>query len=200
METNNETKIDYDGESRYLPSRSVSIRGKDFYERLQDHNRDVWWAYREDATISKDVDNDFKKYLLIAFTSQVGLTSLQTHLALKRFMKLDLRRGTGRAEENALLICAIIANKTAERHGGEKLYHPQRSDNDRAFDSLETNLMNRFPRVTSSSLTKIYNKLTQGNPPIRPAAEWKDFVHREAEVQVHPNHVDGTFEPDLTDV
>jgi len=181
------------------PSQSYTIKNKNLYERFRSHNRDTWWWYRDDSTISKGTIADYKTYLIFAFSGEVGLNSLQKHRAFSRFMQLDLKRGTGRTEVNALVICALVANNDSERYSSdsEKVYHPQRSadNNDKEFHRLEKALKNRFPTVTKSSLTKVYNKLSQGNPPTRQPSEWKGQVKRESEIPRNPSVAPEQYDP-----
>lgn len=169
MEMGNETRIGYDPIVPSPPSESYVISGKDLYERLRSHNRDTWWRYRVDVDVSKSADIEFKRHLIKAFAFELELNEIQRERAYRRFMQLDLPRSTGRIETNAFLICSIGVNNDADEYDSEKLYHPQRSseNNDDSFQRLEDALTDRFPRITKSSLTKVYNKLQQGSQPIR---------------------------------
>lgn len=199
MEMGNETQIDYSEKRHFPPSESVVVCGKNIFERFRAHGRDTWWKYREDSTISKDVIADFKTYLIFAFSGEVGLNSLQRHRAFSQFMELDLKRGTGRTEVNAFIICALVANNDSEKYSSnsEKVYHPQRSadNNDKEFRRLEEALKSRFPTVTKSSLTKVYNKLSQGNPPTRQPSKWEGQVKRESEIPQNPSVAPEQYDP-----
>ena len=201
MEMGNRTEIGYDADGVSPPSQSHSIGGKSFYERLDSHNRDAWWEYRTDSTTSKNVDDGFKSYLLLAFSHEVGLNSFQSQIALRRFMRLDLKRGTGRSESNAFLICSLVANEAAERYGEDKVYHPQRSsdNNDAEFQGLEQSLIERFSAVTNSSLTKLYNKLSQGSPPTRCPSKWKGVVKHNSDVARNSSFVAQQYDPRTED-
>jgi len=89
-----------------------------------------------------------------------------------------------------LLLCGLVANESAERFDCDKLYHPQRPPerNDKGFQRLADTLVSRFKKINISQLTKVYNKLTQGDPPTRSTSEWKEFVARESFVQQVPSH------------
>ncbi|TKX86470.1 hypothetical protein EXE43_08230 [Halorubrum sp. SS5] len=197
MKMGNRTAIDYDEKKHSLPSESVVLCGQDLYERLRSHNRDNWWQYREDSTISNDLIEDFKTHLIFAFSNELGLNSLQKQRAFSRFMKLDLRRGTGRTEVNAFMICALVANEDTKAYGSDKLYHPQRSDqnNDKEFQRLEEALKDRFSAITESLLTKVYNKLGQGDPPTRHRSQWKGKVKRECKIPNNPSVVTDQYDP-----
>jgi len=181
------------------PSQSYTFKNKNLYERFRSHNRDTWWQYRDDSTISKGAIADYKTYLIFAFSGEVGLNSLQRHRAFSRLMELDLKRGTGRTEMNALVICALVANNDSERYSSdsEKVYHPQRSpdNNDKEFQRLEKALRSRFPTVTKSSLTKVYNKLSQGNPPTRQPSKWEGQVKRESKIPRNPSAAPEQYDP-----
>ena len=196
MEMSNDHLIGYN-KNHSPPESSYKKFGKDLYERLQSHNRDTLWKYREDSAISQSADSEFKTYLLLAFASEVGLNSFQKQCALKQFMQLDLRQGTGRAEINALAICSLVANRDAERYGSEKIYHPQRSseNNDEAFQRLEDMLTDRFAKITKSTITKVYNKLSQGNPPTRHPSKWKGKVKRESCIPQNPSFASEQYDP-----
>lgn len=197
LEMGNETEICYDEEKHSPPSESVVFCDKNLYERLRAHNRDTWWQYREDSTISKDIIADFKEYLIFAFSSEVGLNSLQKQRAFSRFMELDLKRGTGRTEVNAFVVCCLVANKDAEQYGSEKIYHPQRlpENNDKEFQRLEEALKSRFRTVTESTLTKVYNKISQGNPPTRQPSKWRGKVRRKSVVPYNLSDVTDQYDP-----
>jgi hypothetical protein len=199
MEMGNETKIGYNEKKHFPPSESVVVCGKNIFERFRAHGRDTWWQYRDDSTISKDVIADYKTYLIYAFSGEVGLNSLQRHRAFRQFMELDLKRGTGRTVVNAFIICALVANDDSEKYGldSEKVYHPQRSDdnNDKGFRRLEKAMRHRFPTVTKSFLTKVYNKLSQGNPPTRQQSKWKEQVKRESDIPQNPSFASEQYEP-----
>ena len=192
MQRGNETVIGFPGgecdEIYDIPKCSYAISGKNKLERLRDNNRDVWWKYREDTNISKNADSEFKMHMLVAFACELGLNSYQRQRALRRFMKLDLRRGTGRGATNAFIICSLVANKEAEKHDSEKIYHPQRSSdsNDDSFERLQNALMERFPKITTSGLTKLYNKHSQGNPPTRHKSKWETAVKQESSIPQRP--------------
>ncbi|RLM90556.1 hypothetical protein D3D01_16770 [Haloarcula sp. Atlit-7R] len=197
MEMGNRTELAYDAPGVSLPSMSHSINGKSLYHRLDSHNRDNWWQHREDSTVSKSADDEFKRYFMFAFGCELGLNNLQNIRAFRQLMRLDLRRGTGRTELNGFIICSLVANKDAEKYGSEKVYHPQRSaeNNDDAFQRLEDALTGRFPRITKSKLTKVYNKLSQGNPPTRSRSKWKRVVEQESKTTDSSSAKPASYDP-----
>lgn len=196
LEMGNRTELDHEKEDVKPPSNSDWINGKTFWERLDSHNRDNQWQYRSDIDTWKSVDTDYKIHLIAAFVSELGLNSLQKQRAFRRFMRLDIPRATGRTETNAFLICALTVNSDTNYYGSEKVYHPQRppENNDVHFQHLENDLRRRFGDITRSGLTKIYNKLSQGNPPTRHPAEWKGFVKRNSFVEQAPSAAPDHFE------
>jgi hypothetical protein len=196
MEMGNETLIGTSDIKETPPSQSYIFKGKNLYERFRSHNRDTWYWHREDSTISSDVIGDYKKHLIFAFADEVKLNSYQKQRAFSRFLELDLRRGTGRTERNAFIICSLIANGDAEQHGNDKLYHPQRAakNNNDQFERLEKSLISRFPKVTKSSLTKVYNKHKQGSVPTRQPSKWEAKVKRESNIPYSPSAVSDHYE------
>lgn len=191
MEMGNKTLIGTSDIEETPPSQSYIFKGKNLYERFRSHNRDTWWPYRDDSTISSDVIGEYKKHLIFAFSDEVRLNSYQKQRAFSRLLELDLPQGTGRTEQNAFIICSLIANADAEQYGNDKLYHPQRAakNNNDQFERLEKSLISRFPKVTKSSLTKIYNKHKQGNVPTRQPSKWKGKVRRESKIPYNPSAV-----------
>lgn len=196
MEMGNGTLIGWGNIEETPPTHSYTIRNKNLYQRFRSHNRDTWWCYRDDSTISSDVIEDYKKHLIFAFADEVRLNSYQKQRAFSRFLELDLRRGTGRAERNAFIICSLIANDDAEQYGNDKLYHPQRAakNNNDQFERLEKSLISRFPKVTKSSLTKVYNKHKQGSVPTRQPSKWEAKVKRESNIPYNPSAVSDHYE------
>lgn len=197
MEMGNRTELGYEKSEVVPPSESAAVDGKSLYARLDSHNRDNWWKYRKDSAVSKSADNGFKIGLIFAFASELGLNSFQKQRTLRRLFQLDLRRGTGGTEVNGFLLCALVANEDAKRYDSEKLYHPQRSPdkNDDSFQKLEDALRDRFPRVTKSALTKVFNKLSQGSPPTRAPERWKRIVKRNSEIPQNPSFVTEVHHP-----
>lgn len=197
MEMGNETMIG-DGQIKEAPPLvSYVIDNMNLYERFRSHNRDTWWKHRTDSSIPKDVDGDSRKQIILSYSYELGLNQLQSRRAFRRLIKLNLRKGTGRRELNAFIICSLVANEDAERYGSEKLYHPQRSQekNDGEFQRLEDALKERFSRVTKSSLTKVYNILTQGDPPTKDENQVEVLVRRESKGQYHPSYSSPNYDP-----
>jgi len=191
MEMGNRTEIGHDDPNVGPPEGSYVKNGQLFWERLDSHNRDTWWKYRTDSEMSQSLDEDFKCSLLLAFASELGMTSFQTHRAFRQFMRLDLPRATGRTELNSFLICSIVINQEAKKFDSNKVYHPQQpaESKDPSFQRLEEALVDRFARVTESSLTSVYNKLSQGDPPTRDPSAWKQKVKQHSLLPNNPSFV-----------
>lgn len=179
MRIGNRTDLDLDSDDVSQPTNSVVICKKNFYERLDSHNRDTWWEYRADAETWRNLDNPFKQHVIDAFGLQLGMNSYQKQQAFTWLMKLDLPRMGVNSELIAFVICAIVTNKSAESYGDDNIYHPQRAprNNDPHFQQLEDVLIRRFSRITKSAITSVYNKLTNGDPPTRPPSDWRIFVN-----------------------
>lgn len=180
------------------PTGSVAIKGKSHFERLDLHNRDCWWRFRSDANTSKAVDNAYKKTLVAAFAGQLELNNYQRQQVLTRFMSLDLPKTGLPAPLYAFIVCALVMNKTAEAYGDEKVYHPQRAaqNNDAHFQCLEDSMRRAHPRITKKILYSVYNKLSQGDPPIRDNKEWRPVVRQDPFVPLCPSYISGQFNLD----
>lgn len=198
MEMGNDHQIGYERKIHQPPENSVTISGKNLYERLRSHNRDTWWQYRVDSSIAKGADKDFKIYLIKAFGEELGLNPLLRQRAFRKYMKMDIPKATGRTQTNAFLVCVIVANEEARTFGGDKVYHPQRSaeNNDKRFQKLADDLCRNFSEVTTESLTKIYNKYTQGSPPTRHPSEWKQVVKRHSIMSQNPSYASEDINPE----
>jgi hypothetical protein len=196
MEMGNRTEVHHEKPGVRSPKGSYSKKGKSLYKRLDMHNRDTWWEYRRDNEMSSNVDADFKSSMLLAYASELGLHLLQKHKALKRFMQLDLPRATGRTELNGFVICVLVVNEDAEEFGSEKIYHPQRSPekNDTQFQQFADALIDTFGKVTESTITRVLNKLSQGNPPTRNKKEWGGTVKRNSDAP-RPSYAYDHYDP-----
>ncbi|MEA1931942.1 MAG: hypothetical protein U9O06_10385 [Euryarchaeota archaeon] len=177
------------------PSVSGPIEKKSYFKRLDLHNRDCWWRWRSDVNISNAVDNAYKKTLVAAFCGQLELNNYQNQLVFAKFMSLDLPKMGLPAPLYAFVVCALIMNKAAEAYDEENVYHPQRAaeNNDAHFQRLEESLVSAYPRITKKILTRVYNKLSQGNPPIRDDEEWSTFVRQDPFVSLYPSYASGRF-------
>lgn len=180
------------------PTGSVTIKGISHFERLDLHNRDCWWRFRSDVNTSKAVDNAYKKTLVAAFSGQLELNNYQCQQVFMRFMSLDLPKTGLPAPLYAFIVCALVMNKTAEAYGDEKVYHPQRAvqNNDTYFQCLEDSLIRAHPRITKKTLCSVYNKLCQGDPPIRDNEEWRAAVRQDPFVPLCPSYTSGQFNLD----
>lgn len=163
------------------PAHAIDWDGKTHFERLDRHNRDCWWKYREDVDVRASTDRRYKQVLVDVFAGQLDLNAYCRECAFEELMSLDLRRTGWSVVMNAFVVCAIVANEEAKRYGEENLYHPQRSDerNDAAFLRLEQYLIERYPRIAKATLTSVYNKLTQGTPRRRAPETWKPYFRHE---------------------
>lgn len=193
----NRTKIEY--EKSIPPAGSYTIKGKNLYERLDLHNRDCWWWFREDVNVPKSADISYKRTLMAAISGEVEINRYQQHSAFEWLMKLDLTKTGLTVPLYAFCICALVANTEAVARGKEKIYHPQRAaeNNDRDFQRLEDSLRSAHPRITKKTLTSVYNKLGQGSPETRANSEWKPIVRQEPFTPLRPSDVPNHFDPTI---
>lgn len=183
----------------YHPSDGwVVFDGDERWERLYDHHHDNWWKYREDVSVSASVDRRWKKNVIYAFAGEVEMNDLHREEAFNWLMKLDIPRTGLSVAENAFCICALIVNRDARQYGGGNVYHPQRKDenNDSAFLRLEQSLRQAYPRITKSSLTSLYNKLSQGRLKLRDPRTWKPYFRHEPLVPQDPD-TQAQFTPEM---
>ncbi|WP_148708241.1 hypothetical protein [Haloferax sp. Atlit-12N] len=161
-----------------------------FYKRLDDHNRDCYWKYRDEIDVSKDYDNQFKRESLLALAGQLCLNSVQRRMALNRFFRLNLWKFGMRSDVVAFCICGLILKKEAKRYGDKSPYHPARNpeNNSSPFARVESQLIESDGRTTKNYIQKVWGKLEQGNPPTRSKDEWKPFVRSHSDIQNHPSH------------
>lgn len=137
----------------------------DKYDRLDKHNRDNFWEYREDVSVSQSGDIQFKRKALLAFAHQLSLSPLQRQVALDRFLELDLPRCGHRTEIVVFCTCAVVLNEDAEKYfGEEKPYYPTRNpeNNHSSFAMLQAKLIERWGAITESRILSVYQKVRQG--------------------------------------
>lgn len=173
--------------------RKEGVKNKAKYKRLDLHNRDCHWEYRDDVDVSRDVDNQFKRESLLALAGQLCLSSLQRRMALNRLFRLDLQKFGMRSDVVAFCICGLVLKQEAERYGDDTPYHPARNpeNNPSPFVRVEAQLIEAKGRTTKNYIQKVWGKLTQGNPPTRSNDEWMPFVRAHADIQNHPSHRPG---------
>lgn len=199
----NQTEIGLDKEN---PSAGATwLKRKDFYTRLDQHNRDCWWKWRADVKISVSADNGYKRTLIAAFCGEVGMNSYQRQRAFKQLMELDVRQTGLSVALNSFVICALIVNDDAALYGEDNVYHPQRAprNNDPNFLRLEESLVEAHPRITKGAITSAYNKLSQNTPQVRSQERWAAFVQRESFVSMRPSYALREFnqeEPPTDDI
>lgn len=171
----------FDPREGRLPSESVTIKGKNLWERLDSHNRDCWWRYRDDVDISASMNREYKHGLLWSLIGQAEMTPTQGEQAFEQLMELDLGRLGLPTPLIAFVLCALVWNEDARQDDSKREYHPQRNpeNNDPYFQRLEERLIVSQRRIHKSSLTSVYNKLMQGEPKRRHPSTWKPyFRHR----------------------
>ncbi len=170
--------------------RKEGVKNKADYKRLDHHNRDCHWEYRDDVDVYRDVDNQFKRESLLALAGQLGLCSIQRRMALDRLFSLDLQKFGMRSDVVAFCICGLVLKQEAEQYGDATPYHPARSseNNPPPFARVESELIGAQGRTTKNYIQKVWGKLTQGNPPTRSDDEWKPFVRSHSDIQNHPSH------------
>lgn len=175
--------------SSYNPSSDASTAKKDgLLNRMRRHNRDIWWAYRDDVYLSESLDNQYKRGVIGSFVVRLGLSDLLAQRAFEWFMRLDLRRMGLRIEMVAFAICISVVNKQADRYRDSgRAYDPQHSNVNKKedFRDLQDNLIKRYDTVSTSQITSVIQKLEQGNPPTRPKKKWKHFVINESFAPLH---------------
>lgn len=138
------------------------------FKRLDKHNRDNYWGYRDDVSVSASADKQFKRKALLAFAHQLSLSPLQRQIAHDRLLELDLPRTGERMELVAFCVCAVVFNEDVEGYfGKEKPYYPTRepANNHSAFAALQAKLIKRWPRITEDRILSVYQKVRQGSLP-----------------------------------
>lgn len=190
LQVGNKTEVGVDCSTDHYKPYRISEAKKNWYKHLDKHNRDNNWEYRNDIDVSVDVDRQLRLKTTLAITSQLSLTKRQAQIVVERMFEIDGRRFGQRTEAVALCLCAIVMNEEAERCGTEKVYHPQRSDrkNGSEFVRVQNQLIASFGPITKPRLTSIYNKLKQGQPPLRQHEETRIFVKGNTKFQCHPSY------------
>ncbi|MUV60208.1 hypothetical protein [Halobacterium sp. CBA1126] len=194
LNVSNETAIGYDKKTDFYNPKFISYQKKRHYEKLDQHNRDNFWKYREEVDVSQDYDRQLKLKTALGIASQLSLSDYHTQEVVDRLFKIDGRRFGQRTEAVVFCLCAVVLNEDAEdRYGEPKVYHPSRSDpkNDHEFVRVKDQLMNAFGTITESRIHSIYAKLTQGQPPTKSDDMTQQFIARNSTVQRHPS-----FTPD----
>lgn len=192
----NKTAIGYDRPTEWYNPGDISYEKKDWYQRLDRHNRDNHWEFRDEIHIAQDYDRQLKLNSAKGIVSQLGLSNLHEQAVLDRLFEIDGRRFGERTEAVVFCLCAIVLNDEAEdRYDSEKIYHPARSNpnNDNEFVRVQNQLVESFGPLTESRLHSIYAKLKQGRPPLRDDDETQQFISANSVVQRRPS-----FAPDHT--
>jgi hypothetical protein len=171
------------------PSEDASTANTDgLIHRMRKHNRDIWWAYRDDVALSESLDNQYKRGVIGSFVTHLGLSDLLAQRAFEWFMRLDLQRMGLRIEMVAFAICISVVNEQADRYGDSgRAYDPQHSNVDKKedFRDLQDDLISRYKTVSTAQITSAIQKIEQGNPPTRPKRKWKHFVKNESFTSLH---------------
>lgn len=199
----NQTEIGLGKENS--PAGATWFKKRDFYNRLDQHNRDCRWQWRNEVKISVSVDNGYKRTLIAAFCGEVGMNSYQRQRAFKQLMELDVRETGLSIALNSFVICALIVNDDATLYGEDNVYHPQRAprNNDPHFLRLEESLVEAHPRITKGAITSAYNKLSQNTAPVRSQDRWTAVVQQESFIPLRPSYALGEFsqeEPSADDI
>jgi hypothetical protein len=191
LETDNETEVGYDHKTDFFNPSRLSYEKREHYKKLDRHNRDNHWEYREDVDVGQDCDQQLKLKTALGLASQLSLSDFQTQLVLDRLFQIDGRRFGQRTEAVVFCLCAIVVNEEAgERYGDGNVYHPARSDsnNDDEFVRVRDQLTETFGPITESRLYSIHGKLTQGNPPETNNEDTQQFASSNSTVQRHPSY------------
>lgn len=197
LELGNETSVGYKKESSNYDPEKLPNHRYDWYKKLDQHNRDNYWKYRDDVQIGRDYDRQQKLKTTLGIASQLSLSELQKQIVVDRLFRLQLNRFGHRIEAVAFCLGAIVVNEEAKQRykDGKNVYHPCQKDEDKGQDFLrvEIQLLETYGSLTKSRLVSVYNKLLQGDPPKRESKEMERFVANNTEFQSHP-----TFAPDWT--
>ena len=194
LNVGNETEIGYDAEVNHYDARAVPEAVKERYERLDRHNRDNHWEYREDVDVASSYDRQLKLKSTLAIASQLGLSPYQKQVVVDRMFEIDGQRFGQQTEVVAFCLCAVVVNEEAEcRRDTEKPYHPARNDenNEQEFVRIQNQLIDAFGAITKTRLQSVYGKVTQGNPPLVDDEETRQFVRMNTNYQRRPS-----FAPD----
>jgi hypothetical protein len=167
----------------------LSSEKQERFERLDQHNRDNYWKFREDVNVARDYDRQLKLKSTLGIASQLGLSDFHTQVVIDQLFEIDGQRFGERNEAVAFCLCAIVVNEEAEQTGAGKVYHPARNDsnNDQRFVRVQNQLVDCFDRITKSRLQGVYAKLKQGEPPLRDDDETRKFVRSNSVVQRRPS-------------
>lgn len=81
---------------------------EDHYERLDLHNRDCYWKYRDEIDMPASLDNEYKKHILDSIANKPELTPLQHQKAFVRLFELDLPQFGYRTDAVAFCLFGTI--------------------------------------------------------------------------------------------
>jgi hypothetical protein len=192
LEANNETEIGYDHKTDFFNPSWLSYEDREYYKKLDSHNRDNYWKNRVDVDdVGQDADRQLKLKTTLGIASQLSLSDFQTQLVLDRIFRIDGQRFGQRTEAVAFCLCVVVVNEGAgERYGDDNVYHPARSDsnNDEEFVRVRDQLIETFGPITESRLYSIHGKLTQGNPPETNNEDTQRFASSNSTIQRHPSY------------
>lgn len=201
LDANHETIIGYDDKTESFYPSSLSYEEREYYKKLDRHNRDNHWEYRVDVNVGQDCDRQLKLKTTLGIASQLSLSDFHTQLVLDRLFQIDGRRFGQRTEAVAFCLCAIVLNEDAtERYDASNVYHPARSDskNDDEFVRIEEQLIDSFDPITESRLHSVYAKLKQGEPPRTNNEKTRQFLSSNSTVQQHPSYTPDYALPQAT--
>lgn len=191
LDANNETIIGYDQGTEFFNPSELTYKEREYYKKLDRHNRDNHWEYRVDVDVGQDSDRQLKLKTTLGLASQLSLSDFHKQVVLDRLFRIDGRRFGQRTEAVAFCLCAIVLNEDAtERYGDSNVYHPAGSNetNDDEFVRVEQQLIDAFGPITESRLHSIYAKLTQGEPPQTDNEETRQFVSSNNTCQLRPSY------------
>lgn len=202
LDLGNRTEIHYDSDEY----RDAKIRTKkDYYRsnkyhRLDQHNRDNIWRWRTDADVQESQDFQYKRHTVLALGSQLGLSELERQKAFERIFALDLQQMGVRTDLVAFCVCALVSNEdpTERYEDGERIYHPQRSDenNPDAFVRVQDHLIEAHGTITRSAIQSVFQKIAQDTPSSEGVKQWDKFIEETAVTDRRPSYNrDGTKAP-----
>lgn len=159
------------------------------WNKLDSHNRDTWWKFRDDVSVWQSADAQYKIGTVSAFGLQLGMNDFLIQKAINELMEIDVPELGLNLEEVAFCVCGVVVNRNAEeRYSDAPLYHPQRNDenNPEVFVQLANRIIERFERASMKRIRSCWQKLTQNGPPKRKAQHWRPIVRNEALVPLSP--------------
>lgn len=151
--------------------------------RRQDkHNRDIWWAYRDDVDLSAGADFDLKIHMMQALGTQLAMDPGLVYKATSKLFKIDVPETGYPTAVVGFCLYVNLFNEAAEAYenrtqplywsrspGKGAMYYPSpdKEDNDEAFQRVADNLIAFYPNVTTRVLQSILQKLQTDSLPSR---------------------------------